>query len=456
VGAGIPPSLELFYDFDDEEIPAMVDGSGLAEAMLGLIGVRVTDVSEVDGEVTVEVETTAPRAWCERCGCRAESQDRMWVDVRDLECFGRPTRLRIWKRRWRCREVLCSARTWTETLEFLDAQVVLTRRSGAEACRRVGELARPVSQVADEFGVCWETIMDAVEEHGTPLVDDPDRVGAVRQLGVDETSFLRANRDHHTVYATGLVDLEGRRLIDMVEGNAAADLREWTANADPGWLAGVEVVATDLAESFRAGLSPHLDHALRVADAFHVVRVANRCVDAVRRRVQNETLGHRGRKDDPLYRIRKLLLTGSERLNDRGRDRVLLSLRTGDPNDEVVGAWLAKESVRDVYLAGNYDDAAVVLDKAIAGCAVDQVAEIRSLGNTLASWRTEILARHSTGASNGPTEGLNLCVKKVKRCGHGFRRFDNYRLRVLLHTGGVTWPERPSAPHIRTRQSPLR
>ena len=40
--------------------------------------------------------------------------------------------------------------------------------------------------------------------------------------------------------------------------------------------------------------------------------------------------------------------------------------------------------------------------------------------------------------------------------GHGFRRFDHYRLRVLLHTGGVTWPERPSPPRIRTRQSPLR
>ena len=78
-----------------------------------------------------------------------------------------------------------------------------------------------------------------------------------------------------------------------------------------------------------------------------------------------------------------------------------------------------------MYLAGNYDDAAVVLDKAIAGCRADQVAETRSLGATLASWRTEILARHSTGASNGPTEGLNLCAKKVKRCSHGFRRFDN-------------------------------
>jgi transposase len=448
--------LELFYDFTCEEIPAMVDGSGLAELMLGLAGVRVTGVCEADGEVIIEVETTEPRAWCERCGCRAESQDRMWVDVRDLECFGRPARLRVWKRRWRCRERLCPARTWTEPLGFLDAQVVLTRRTGAEACRRVGELARPVSQVADEFGVCWETIMNAVVEHGTPLVDDPARVGTVRQLGVDETSFLRANRHHHTIYATGLVDLEGRRLIDIVEGNAAVDVRKWTANADPAWLAGIQVVATDLAQSFRAGLSPHLDHAVRVADPFHVVRVANRCVDAVRRRVQNETLGHRGRKDDPLYRIRKLLLTGSERLNERGRDRVLLSLRTGDPNNEVVGAWLAKESVRDVYLAGNYADAAVVLDKAIAGCRADDVAEIRSLGNTLASWRNEILNRHTTGASNGPTEGLNLCVKKVKRCGHGFRRFDNYRLRVILHTGGVTWPQRPSPPRIRTRCSPVR
>ena len=33
---------------------------------------------------------------------------------------------------------------------------------------------------------------------------------------------------------------------------------------------------------------------------------------------------------------------------------------------------------------------------------------------------------------------------------------DNYRLRVLLHTGGVTWPERPTPPRIRTHQSPHR
>ena len=188
-----------------------------------------------------------------------------------------------------------------------------------------------------------------------------------------------------------------------------------------------------------------------MADPFHVIRVANRCLDKVRRRVQNETLGHRGRKPDPLYRIRKLLLAGDERLDDRGHNRMLLGLRVGDPHDEVLGAWLAKESARDVYLTDNPRAAALLLDKAIAGCTNDDVEEIRALGNTLASWRTEILAHHDTGASNGPTEGLNLCVKRVKRCGHGFKRFEHYRLRVLLHAGGVTWPCRPRPPRIRTR-----
>lgn len=145
------------------------------------------------------------------------------------------------------------------------------------------------------------------------------------------------------------------------------------------------------------------------------------------------------------------LLTGAERLDERGTERFLLGLRVGDPHDEVLGAWLAKESVRDIYLTEKPGEAKVLLDKTIIGCLAVEVPEIVSLGKTLQSWRTEILAHHSTGASNGPTEGLNLLVKNDKRCGHGFRTFEHYRLRVLLHTGGITWPTRPSPPRIRNR-----
>jgi len=89
-------------------------------------------------------------------------------------------------------------------------------------------------------------------------------------------------------------------------------------------------------------------------------------LDQVRRRVQNETLGHRGRKDDPLFRVRKLLVKGDERLDERGREKLLDALRVGDPDDEVLGAWLAKEAVRSVYLEPDPDAAAALLDKVIA------------------------------------------------------------------------------------------
>jgi hypothetical protein len=159
--------VRLFDGCDDEEPLTMSDGIGLADVLLGLPGFRVLDVVETDVEVVVSMESLATRAFCRSCGGLAGPQDRMAVDVRDLACFGRPARLRRSKRRWRCRERRCAARTWTEICEHVDAQAVLTRRAGIEGCRQVGENAPPVSQLADELGVCWWTIMNAVVEHGT-------------------------------------------------------------------------------------------------------------------------------------------------------------------------------------------------------------------------------------------------------------------------------------------------
>ncbi|OYV58110.1 MAG: hypothetical protein B7Z69_10150 [Actinobacteria bacterium 21-73-9] len=430
----------------------MPDATGVAEVMLGLPGFRVIEAVESDDELVVTVETIPELTGCPGCGAVATAHDRMPVEYRDLPAFGRPVRL-VWdKRRHRCEEPECAMCTWTEVSGALSARCLLTRRAALACCREVGLNARPVAQMARELGVAWHTVMNAVREYGEPLIDDSDRVGRVRQLGVDETTWLAATREHSTKFATSLVDLERRIVIDVVEGNSAGDLASWLDDQPVAFTGGIRVVATDLAESYRRGLEGRIDQATRVADPFHVVRLANRALDTVRRRVQNRTMGHRGRKRDPLYRIRKLMLTGTERLDPRGLDRMLLGLRVGDPDNEVLGAWLAKESVRDIYLAESTDEAELLIDKAIAACRLDAVGEVRSLGVTLTRWRTEILARHHTGASNGPTEGLNLLVKKVKRAGHGFRSFANYRLRILLHAGGVSWESiYPSTPRIRGR-----
>ncbi|MGH2626599.1 MAG: transposase family protein [Anaerolineales bacterium] len=132
----------------------MSDGNtGLAEKLLGLDGFRVLEVDEGPDELVVTIETTAIMAGCSACGTRAVAHERRPIAIRDLACFGRPVRL-VWnKRRWRCPEPICPAKTWTEHSEDLDAQVVLTRRAGAEACRQVGENARPVTSVAEEMGL---------------------------------------------------------------------------------------------------------------------------------------------------------------------------------------------------------------------------------------------------------------------------------------------------------------
>ena len=426
----------------------MEDGTGHAEKMLGLDGVRVLDVEDRPGELVVTAETTKRVAYCASCRRRAKPHDRTEVHVRDLHCFGRPVRLILRKRRWRCKTKDCIKKTWTEKIPGVCPRQLLTQRAGAEVTRQVGQLCRSVASVAAEYGVGWDTVMAAVVGHGTPLVDDPQRVGQVRALGVDEHSYLAATPEHQTIYATTLVDLDRRHVIDLFEGKSAQKLRSWTAKRSKRWLAGVKVVALDLTDTYRSGLHPHLSHARRVADPFHVVRVGNRMVDQVRRRVQNETMGHRGRKDDPLYRARKLLIRGDERLDERGRAKLMEALRHGDPFDEVVGAWLAKEACRSVYMQVDVDLAAAILDDTIAGCLEDPVAEIRTFGHTLSRWREEILNHHRTGASNGPTEGQNFCAKQVKRAGRGFKKFAHYRLRVLLYAGGVTWPRPILAPRI--------
>ena len=67
-------------------------------------------------------------------------------------------------------------------------------------------------------------------------------------------------------------------------------------------------------------------------------------------------------------------------------------------------------------------------------------------------WRDELLAYFTTGGvSNGLTEAINLLIKRIKRVGFGFRNFDNYRLRLLLHCGvrwntPITTPIRGRAP----------
>jgi transposase len=351
-----------------------------------------------------------------------------------------------WRKRiWRCGEPACRVRTWTERVATIGPRAVLTQRALAEACRRVGKDAHAVAAVARDLGVGWATVMRAVGDYGTPLVEDPTRLDGVATLGLDETSFLKATRLAPTRWVTGLVDLERGRLLDVVADRTRAAVDGWLGARPRDWLAQVGTVALDPWRGYASALVTPLGHARVVVDHFHAIRLANAVVDQVRRRTQQATLGHRGRKRDPLYRIRKLLLTAAEQLTQRGRARLRAGLAAGDPTGEVAAAWQGKELLRAVYAADGAIAARRALARFYAWSDGVGVAELSRLARTVRAWEAEILAFHTTdGCSNGPTEAVNLLIKKVKRVGHGFRNFANYRLRLLLHCG-VTWQTHPTA-----------
>jgi transposase len=413
--------------------------SASASRLLGLDGFKVLAAEIAGGEWQLEIQTTATVVGCQGCGMRAELHGRRTVRVRDLPIAGRPVVLAWRKRIWRCREPACEVRTWTERTTAVRPRAVLTERARAEACRRVGKDAHAVAAVARDLGVGWATVMRAVHEHGTQLVDDAARLEGVVALGLDETSFLRATPTAPTRWITGLVDLERGRLLDLVADRTRAAVDGWLDARPRDWLARITTVALDPWRGYASALVTPLGHATVVVDHFHAIRLANVVVDQVRRRVQQATLGHRGRKRDPLYRIRKLLLTAAEQLTQRGQVRLRTGLTAGDPTGEVAAAWQGKELLRAVYAAVGTTAARAALDRFYRWSDGVEVVELARLARTVRAWEAEILAFHATGGcSNGPTEALNLLIKKVKRVGHGFRNFANYRLRLLLHCG-VTW-----------------
>lgn len=419
----------------------MVDPARMCEILVGLPEVNVLGVEDGRSVIDIHVECQSRRPGCPECGVAAQLKDQRIVTLVDLPCFGKSTRLRWHKRRWRCSDADCPNRSWTEEDRRIAApRLAMTDRAGRWVTEQVGRCARSVNEVARELGCDWHTVNDAVIAYGEALVDHPDRFGEVEALGLDEVLFVREGPFHRQHFSTSIVDVGRGQLLDVVPGRSGAEPKGWLERRGPSWLAQVRFATLDLSGSYRAVFDAVIPDAVQIADPFHVVKLANSKLDECRRRVQNETMGHRRHKSDPLYRCRRLLTKADERLDDGGRTKLLGLLRAGDPRGEVATAWHAKEAVRELYAHDDPDLALDWVDRLSADMDDrEQPIEVRSLGRTLRRWRLQIAAWHAAKVTNGPTEAMNNLIKRVKRAAFGFRRFRSYRVRALLYAGKPDW-----------------
>jgi len=169
------------------------------------------------------------------------------------------------------------------------------------------------------------------------------------------------------------------------------------------------------------------------------VALAGDKLNTTRQRVQRELTGERGRRDDPLYKARRILRTGRALLTDKQKTR-LDALWNNDDLAAVEVTWCVYQDIIDAYRlpdrrAGK-DLLTTVIDRIKTGVP-NGLAELAQLGRTLHQRRDDILAFFDhPGSSNGPTEAINGRLEHLRGIALGFRNLINYRLRSLLEAGG--------------------
>jgi len=413
-----------------------------ADAMFDVPDMHVLAVAIDDRQrLVLTVESGQRQHGCPACGVLAVGHGRRVRVLHDAPCFGRVTLVRWLVRVWRCLEPACPAGTFSEAHDLAPPRMVLTARAVRWATDALSYDDTTVSALARHLGVDWHTCWDAVETEATARTDDSARLKNVKSVGVDE-HIWRPSRIGVDRAVTIIVDLtrdqDGclhARLLDAAVGRSGTVYKNWL-DTQPGLVAGVETAALDPFRGYANAIRDGLPDAVAVLDAFHVVRLGTQVLDEVRRRVQQDTLGRRGHKDDPLYKIRGLLRHGVEHLTERQQAKITRCLQHGDPDGEVNLAWQCYQQLRSIYHATPATGRAIatkILDS-FPSCPIPEVAR---LGRTLKAWRAQVLAYFDTaGVSNGGTEAINLIIEKVRRLAHGFRDFSHYRLRIMLAADG--------------------
>jgi transposase len=411
------------------------------------LGLTITGAADAGTLTLIDAAPVAVADSCPDCAMPGAKRDHVRRRLVDLPVVGFPTRLHVRVPRFTCTNPTCSRKIFQTSLPCADDGATLTRRVTRWILQRLAIDRMSVAATAKALGVGWELVNKvAVTATRNLVYADPSHLAGVRILGVDEHVWKHTRRPGEPssmvtvlVDLTPLVDGEGpARLIDMRPGRSAEVLRTWLRERDPQFRAGVQVVTMDGFAGYATAVDHDLPAARKVMDPFHVVHLAAEKLTGCRQRLQRETTGRRGRKDDPLYKHRRALLTRTNFLTDRQKQRLDL---LWDTDDDYVALQVTWEFYQDLIGAYGHPDKSRgkklmsrVIDALRQGLP-EGLEELAQLGRTLWRRRADILAYFDLGASNGPVEAINGRLEHLRGIALGFRNLNHYILRSLIHSG---------------------
>lgn len=383
---------------------------------------------------------------CPNCGQPGRLRDHIERTLTDLPVVGHPTRLHLRIPRFTCDDPCCEVRIFRQRTTVVAApKAATTRRCSRWILQRLAIDKMSVSAVAKALGLGWDTVNTLALSLTKDLVyDQPGHLDGVRVLGVDEHKWKHVRGHGDPSFVTVIVDLtpvlDGTgpaRLLAMVPGRSTAALTDWLDQRDPAFIDRVKVIGMDGFAGYHRAAKESLPQARAVMDPFHVVHLAAEKLTLARQRIQQETRGHRGRSGDPLYGIRRVLLTRAELRTDRQNAR-LAAVFADEAHIVVEVTHGAYQDLVAAY--GNPDRRAGKIAmfkilKRIKSGVPKALPELAQLGRSLWKRRKEILAYFDTGASNGPVEAINGRLEHLRGIALGFRNLTHYILRSLIHSG---------------------
>ena len=195
-------------------------------------------------------------------------------------------------------------------------------------------------------------------------------------------------------------------------GRSGAAYAHWLKERNQAFRAGIKVATLDPFQGYKNALDDELEGAIAGLDAFHVVKLGTAAMDQVRRRVQQETLGHRGRKADPLYGIQNVLRCGAERLTDKQKARLDKAFAADGGHIEVEVAWHCAQQLRAAYKADNLSEGKKIAEQVLSSfptCPIPRSSGSARPSNDGAkrSWPTSTPAAPATAGPKRSTASSN-------------------------------------------------
>jgi transposase len=292
---------------------------------------------------------------------------------------------------------------------------------------------RSLSQAAELLGLHWDSVQRIIEQAVSRGLARRNLDGITR-VGLDEKSFLRGQS-----YVSLMTDLTGRRVLDVVPGrDTVSGLKLW-ASLSKEQVSGVEAVAMDMGASFIAATQQAAPNADIVHDRFHVSKPLNEAVDHTRR---DESAELAAEGNDTLKRTRFLWLHGTLPDDRKQHFESLL-----ESNLRTAKAWAYKEQMVEFWHQPDADAGNAFFQQWYRSVMSSRLPRVKKVAKTLKAHLGGLLTYFKHRISNALTEGFNSKIQALKADSRGFRKFENYRTRILFFCGRLDLgPYLPSAP----------